>query len=222
MKNLGFTLFETLLTLAIIGVVSALTIPALVNNHQNHIAETSLHKFYNDLDRAVENYMAEQHVDDLSESDLAESAQGLTEFVNKYFKIQKNCGTRYYENEGNSCFARYYKRLNNNDTIDLTRNQCNIVFRTTNGMAVCMDTATMETINPDSDSSIQSDYNIESELGVAIGVEVDINGPQGPNILGRDFFNCIAVMRTGRITTNPRVPDSYFNRIYSNNWKMDY
>ena len=45
MKNLGFTLFETLLTLAIIGVVSALTLPALVNNHQNHIAETSLHKF---------------------------------------------------------------------------------------------------------------------------------------------------------------------------------
>lgn len=222
MKKFGFTLFETLLALSVVGIISALTVPTLVNNHQKTIYVTSLHKFYNDLNRAVETYMADQHVDDLSESDLAESAAGLTEFVNNNFKIQKNCGTRYYENENNSCFARYYNKLDGGEISDLSRGQCNIVFRTTNGMAVCMDTIEMETLNPNSDDSIKSDYNIESQLGVAIGVEVDINGPQGPNILGRDFFNCIAVMRTGKITTNPRVPNSYFNRVISNNWKMNY
>lgn len=219
MKIFGFTLFETLIALTIVGIISAMTVPVLVNNHQKHVYETSLHKFYNDLDRAVENYMAEQHVDDLSESDLSESAVGLTEFVNKYFKIQKNCGTRYYENEGNSCFARYYKRLDGG-TVDVSRHQCNIVFRTPNGMAICMDSAAMETVNSGTEQSIHSSFNNADGWGLT--AEVDINGPQGPNIIGRDMFMGIAVTTAGKIVATEDSNSIYFNRILNNNWKMNY
>lgn len=219
MRKFGFTLFETLLALAIIGVVTAITIPQLINNHQKTVYVTSLHKFYNDLNYAVENYMAEQHVDDLADSDMAGSAEGLNDFVNQYFKIQKHCGTRYYENEENSCFARYYKTLNGNQ-VDLTRHQCNVVFRMQNGMSVCMDAASMEDINPGEDNSVSSSFN--EALGYVLVSEIDTNGPEGPNILGRDLFMGIAVSPLGKIEPKSGADGEYFESILNNNWKMNY
>ena len=42
----GFTLAEVLITLGIIGVVAALTIPSLMTAYNKHITETRLKKFY--------------------------------------------------------------------------------------------------------------------------------------------------------------------------------
>ena len=44
-KKSAFTLAEVLITLGIIGVVAALTIPTLISNHQKNVAETRLKKF---------------------------------------------------------------------------------------------------------------------------------------------------------------------------------
>ena len=45
MKNkLGFTLAEVLVTLGIIGVVSAMTVPTLMQNYQRQSYVTQLHK----------------------------------------------------------------------------------------------------------------------------------------------------------------------------------
>lgn len=41
----GFTLAEVLITLGIIGVVAAMTMPALIANHRRSVIETSLKKF---------------------------------------------------------------------------------------------------------------------------------------------------------------------------------
>lgn len=56
-KNFGFTLAEVLLTLGIIGVIAALTIPQLVSNYQKKVVPTRLKKMYNTLWNAI--YMAE-------------------------------------------------------------------------------------------------------------------------------------------------------------------
>ncbi len=45
MKKLGFTLAETLITLGIIGVVSALTIPSLIAKHQEKTRIIKLKKY---------------------------------------------------------------------------------------------------------------------------------------------------------------------------------
>lgn len=55
-KQLGrtaFTLAEILITLGIIGVVAALTMPALIQNYKNHVVETRLKKFYSIMNQAV-------------------------------------------------------------------------------------------------------------------------------------------------------------------------
>lgn len=48
----GFTLAEVLITLGIIGVVSALTIPTLISNHKKHVIETKLAKYYTNVNQA--------------------------------------------------------------------------------------------------------------------------------------------------------------------------
>lgn len=49
----GFTLAEVLITLAIIGVVSAMTIPTLINNYQKKATAIKLEKFYTNMAQAI-------------------------------------------------------------------------------------------------------------------------------------------------------------------------
>ena len=56
-KILGFTLAETLITIGIIGVVAALTIPTLVQNYQEKNWETSANVFEKKLNEAINKFL---------------------------------------------------------------------------------------------------------------------------------------------------------------------
>lgn len=49
--NPAFTLAEVLITLGIIGVVAALTIPVLTQNYKKRVVETRLQKFYSTINK---------------------------------------------------------------------------------------------------------------------------------------------------------------------------
>ncbi len=53
-RKVAFTLAEVLITLGIIGVVAALTIPTLISNNNKRIVETRLAKFYSNINNAIE------------------------------------------------------------------------------------------------------------------------------------------------------------------------
>lgn len=52
--RLGFTLAEVLITLGIIGVVAALTLPALIQNYQKKATATSVKKAYSELNQVIQ------------------------------------------------------------------------------------------------------------------------------------------------------------------------
>ena len=49
----GFTLAEVLITLGIIGVVAAMTMPTLIKKYTNHVVETRLKVFYSQVNEAI-------------------------------------------------------------------------------------------------------------------------------------------------------------------------
>ena len=53
LKRPAFTLAEVLITLGIIGVVSAMTIPTLMANHRKKVVETKLEKIYSVMNQAI-------------------------------------------------------------------------------------------------------------------------------------------------------------------------
>ena len=57
--RLGFTLAEVLITLGIIGVVAALTLPALIQNYQKKATATSVKKAYSELNQIIERAKAD-------------------------------------------------------------------------------------------------------------------------------------------------------------------
>ena len=52
-RKAAFTLAEVLITLGIIGVVAAMTLPALIQKNNNKVVETRLKKFYSTMNQAI-------------------------------------------------------------------------------------------------------------------------------------------------------------------------
>lgn len=52
-KKAAFTLAEVLISLGIIGIVAALTLPAIISNYKKSVIETSVKKFYTNINQAI-------------------------------------------------------------------------------------------------------------------------------------------------------------------------
>ncbi len=91
MRKFGFTLAEVLITLAVIGIVAALTIPTLLNKYNQTVAETRLKQFYSDINQAVQLSEIDNgdkktwNLDNCSEED-SNSEECLTKNFEKFFK----------------------------------------------------------------------------------------------------------------------------------------
>lgn len=69
-KGLAFTLAEVLITLGIIGVVAALTLPNLVANYKKQVLVTQLKAEVNIIENSFKKILANEGVDDLNNTPL--------------------------------------------------------------------------------------------------------------------------------------------------------
>ena len=159
----AFTLAEVLVTLGIIGVVSAMTVPSLMQNHQRKTYVTQLHKVYNEMQQALLQYQTDRNAVNLKEAGLNSKAR-VEAFFNEYFKVVQTCG-----GVAAPCFSTSYKNING-DAVSINTGwgggNCAVM---SSGASICMDYP----------------YQYSGSYGQ---VFIDINGSQGPNILGRDAF----------------------------------
>lgn len=178
-NKLGFTLAEVLITLAIIGVVAALTLPGLISNYQKTQYVTGLKKVYAELSQAFKLYMADEGVTDLSQTPLFNSYWDnavLSNILKKYFKVIKACT----QSSDNSCqitesyLMKAYVPFGGFNTYS-------VIVETADGMTFGFIPTTLNECKPDD--------NIQSNMkGKCILVRVDINGSTPPNKEGRDYF----------------------------------
>ena len=87
LRKTAFTLAEVLITLGIIGVVAALTLPALINNYEKSVVETRMQKFYTNINAALKLSIVENGdmVDWTFPQDYYD-ADGSEQFFNTYLK----------------------------------------------------------------------------------------------------------------------------------------
>lgn len=153
----GFTLAEVLITLAIVGVVAAVSLPTLNTNVQKQGLSAQIAKFYNQFGKAIEMYKADNELDKIPNSFDKEA------FVKKYFKVTQKCN----DDGDNQCIPERYRTINN-DIEDFAAAEA---FVSDNTYMLA-------------DGAVMSINQIE---GWPIEVVFDVNGLKGPNIVGYDM-----------------------------------
>lgn len=208
MKN-AFTLAEVLVTLGIIGVVSAMTVPTLMQNYQRKSYVTQLHKVYNELSQALLSYQTEKNAVNLTEAGLKDTAS-VQNFIKTYMKTVSECSST-----GTPCFAATYK------TIAGATVTSSYMDFTPKSYVLASGTAIRPLYSKSNDK--------------IINICLDINGQQGPNIVGRDMF-FMAIYNNGIIDTfvtgyapltdeersSAGVMWKPFGDILNDNWEMTY
>lgn len=98
MKKIGFTLAEVLITLGIIGVVAAITLPLLTNGNKNLALQSQLKKGYSEIEQALNMYYAENG-EKVKLGDFA--CREFKDIIMPYFKNAQDCGL--YGKNKNAC-----------------------------------------------------------------------------------------------------------------------
>lgn len=210
-----------LVTLGIIGVVSAMTVPTLLQNHQRKVYVTQLHKVYNEFQQASLQYMTDRNAINLKEAGLTTN-EAVDRWIKTYFKVVQDCS-----DNPSACFAiGDYKRMNGSSMPDIFNYDANLYVL----------------------ASGASIYAAPVSNG-RLNVWFDINGKKGPNIIGRDVFattlynngvmddnNCENSIDTAPLTEEQRE-NSFQNycvagkswcwwgclgKILNDNWEMNY
>ena len=110
MKKQGFTLAEVLVTLSIIGVVAALTLPALVNNTSNAKIGPALSKFNSTFVNAMDQYLTQSGEESVSTSDINN--------LQSYIRMERKNGTyTFHPAEGDASYSNYFANSAQLETI---------------------------------------------------------------------------------------------------------
>ena len=166
----GFTLAEVIITLVIIGVIAAMTIPTLINKTNNHEYVSRLKKTYSTLSQATNRIIAEEGNPKADIGGWATSAETIFNMYKKYLNNAKICGL------DTGCFEGAYRRMDNKlEQYDSGRYTLVIADGTEISMR-----------DEEFNSSCSRD-SIGSYKTCQI-ILIDVNGAKGPNAVGRDTF----------------------------------
>ena len=116
MKNKAFTLSEVLITLGIIGVVAALTLPSVINNTRNKQLEAAFKRNYSVLSQALERYFAdygERYIPPNSNADSVEYDLKFKQILMEYTNVIDKCETYFTNSKGCSPASYTYYDFGN-------------------------------------------------------------------------------------------------------------
>ena len=213
MKNKkAFTLTELLVALCIVGAIAALSIPSLLNNINNKMLAAQIKSFVGSIEDLAGEQLVDNKTQDLSDTDFATPSSLLS---GDNFDIAKTCSS------AKDCWTETYRRLYDNaETSYSGYGTVSVVLK--NGMIVS--------------------YELGGLGGTyleAFGTfYVDVNGNDGPNIIGRDYF-WVGISKKGQIINwssyftddsmitackKPEELEPVFciMALMNNNWKMPY
>ena len=199
--KVAFTLAEVLITLGIIGVVAAMTLPSLIANYKKQQYVNSLKVGYSILNNGFRSMMAEEGVDDIEDTEL--------------FAAMKSVGadtdTVASEQAAAKVMEKYFQKVRLVSRADLLgKSSCEDLvgkgprFWNLGNKSQCSGNYNMQYALPNGmtmgiylfDECMKSSLS-DTEIAAAGGkmtkicgmIDLDINGEKDPNQWGRDGFS---------------------------------
>ena len=178
----GFTLAEVLITLGIIGVVAALTIPSLIANYQKTQYVTGLKKAYLNLTEVLQEIMLDEGITEFNQLSLFDGVDftdsnkqnTVDALIKKHFKVGKSCKA-----DDASCTINGYQAIGGSDRNVSMFTTTGYNFQTLDEIYYRM--RIESTCIPDSSKIGKMKANCGN-------IWLDINGAKYPNVVGRDVF----------------------------------
>ena len=166
-KKCAFTLAEVLITLGIIGIVAAMTLPGVITDYRKKSTAKQLQQAYNFLQQTVQ--FAQNDYGDMKNWEcFLPNACTDEEFAKKYiipyFKDPNIKTSRSLTSAG---YKDFPKGLNGETTMT--------------GWSYCIKT-------PQGYYYLLTHYTLGDGTRTTFGVGIDINGEAPPNVMGRDIF----------------------------------
>lgn len=184
-RKKAFTLAEVLITLAIIGIVAALTIPSLIQKQQERETVSALKNAYSTFSNAYTRAVQENGTPDTW--GLTVNGTGGLNVLAKmapYLKLSKNCGLP--ANTGcwpAGVFYRYIKGTGGNtlDSLNLAKAQL------ADGSPILIEV---------NSTNCGSNWGSGALSSTCAAISIDTNGFKKPNQYGVDFF-AFAITKNG-------------------------
>ncbi len=182
-KKAAFTLAEVLITLGIIGIVAAMTLPTVINNTRHKELETAFKKSYANLANAVNLVNAEgipvYAINPTTGSDVDFNSEYAQAVYSKYKQLKQ--------------LSAKQKLEYNNSILNYSRKRTGQYPQCSQGMS--------------SNAFVTMDGSLLSILQNcgAVWFTIDTNGFKKPNALGHDIY----IFRIGKESTNNALKPAY-------------
>lgn len=227
-KLRAFTLAEIIITMGIVGVIAALTVPGLMSDYQNKTMATKVRKTVNEIETTIDQYITAEGKTKFSQTKVMTESQTLDDFVKENFKVVKSCGDaktcKKDCTDGDEACAKEVETCKkniaaagcfaNDSYLNITKGE-GTPFKCVGSSYVLADS-----------SAICLDFR--KTASPYIVVFLDVNGPEPPNISGRDMFRFI-IKNNGTINPGKKadclgsnVGAGCLDLLRDHNWIMDY
>ena len=173
----AFTLAEVLITLGIIGVVAAMTLPTLIANYQKKETISKIQKVYTVLNQAFKLSEVDNGEFEYWDVDYSDPDTYFEKYWKPYLKINKICKT--YKECLYPSNSPWYYLDGSPFTMSVIALGYRVSFYTSDG--------TYMAISLVNGGGTDEDGN-EVPIVYSQSIYVDINGAQRPNQLGKDLF----------------------------------
>ena len=211
----AFTLSEVLITLTILGIIAAITIPTLNAAAKKHSYAVAVRKIHSNLSNAVANYMAIHDYTTLTSSpmeqdggdDYASAQEAANQFLRDNFKVTKECDSSNLD----ECLNSTFKTIKGGSgSLSYFAGGGDIAMVLADGSVITL-------------SSPRRDNPLD--------VYIDINGKKGPNVSGYDIWY-MSIYEDGTVDERSWYDEKCedftaygagcFGKLKENDWVIDW
>lgn len=179
-KAKGFTLTEVLLAVAVVGIIAALVLPSTISKFDSSILENGFKRQEQAIQTAIDVLPIKENATNFGETSMysdgsktAEESSG--KFIKRYLRVSKYFGDAVINKDAikKECFAQKYYEYSGGEKkeLDIDTMLFGACAKLKNGASLCLA------------PQIGTTNNIQGVM--------DLNGPKGPNIIGRDMRSIV-------------------------------